>query len=57
MYDLIPATATRNAESAADGHAPAHPLIIEDLDGSGDHGVALFTVCVVAAPATGRHAA
>ncbi|MGW0846849.1 hypothetical protein ACWD26_43395 [Streptomyces sp. NPDC002787] len=57
MNDLLPATALWSIEPAADPQAGAHQLIIEDLDGSSDHGVALFTVCVVAAPVAGRPAA
>ncbi|MFG3107556.1 hypothetical protein [Streptomyces tendae] len=57
MYDLTPATALCSVEPAADLQAAASQFVIEELDGSADNGVALFTVCVAAAPVTGRHTA
>ncbi|MEU0744362.1 hypothetical protein [Streptomyces sp. NPDC006134] len=56
MYDLTPVTALSSIEPAADFQA-AGQFVIEDLDGSPDNGVALFTICVAAAPVTGRHTA
>ncbi|MER6518608.1 hypothetical protein ACFWHQ_10945 [Streptomyces sp. NPDC060334] len=52
MYDSAFTGSTFLVDSAAT--PSALDLVIENLDQPGDQGVALFTICLVAVPATGR---
>ncbi|WNF28027.1 hypothetical protein RI138_14975 [Streptomyces sp. C11-1] len=56
MNDITSSDNLWTADSAGAVH-PGLSLVIEDLDGLGEHTTALFTVCVLATPDTGLLAA